>query len=118
MGVKTNTVKKAAKQIIEKHYSKLDTDFQVNKKICGEVADIQTKKLRNLVAGYVTRLMKRIQKGPVRGISFKLQEEEREKKENYIPRVSALSYDVVVDETTMEMLTAMGMGSLQGVSKC
>jgi len=36
--VRTKTVKKAAKALIEKYYSKLTNDFHVNKKIISEVA--------------------------------------------------------------------------------
>jgi ribosomal protein S17E len=56
---------------------RLTNDFHVNKRIIDDVAVIQTKRLRNKIAGYTTHLMKRIQKGPVRGISLKLQEEVR-----------------------------------------
>lgn len=63
------------------YYPRLTLDFHTNKRICDEVAIIPSKRLRNKIAGFTTHLMKRIQKGPVRGISFKLQEEERERKD-------------------------------------
>ncbi|KAJ3436292.1 40S ribosomal protein S17 [Anaeramoeba flamelloides] len=81
--VRTKTVKRAARLIVEKYYTKLTIDFQVNKKICSEVASIPTKRLRNKIAGYVTHLMKRIERGPVPGISIKLQEEEKERRDNW-----------------------------------
>ena len=58
---------------------------RVNKKITEEVATIPSKRLRNKIAGFTTHLMKRIQKGPVRGISLKLQEEERERRMEFVP---------------------------------
>merc|ERR1711920_533457 len=78
--VRTKTVKKASRRIIEKYYTKLGLDFYTNARIVDEVAIVPTKHLKNQIAGFITHTMKRIQKGPVRGISIKLQEEERERR--------------------------------------
>lgn len=51
--VRTKTVKKASRVIIEKYYTKLTHDFHTNKRICEEIAVIPSKKMRNRIAGYV-----------------------------------------------------------------
>ena len=108
--VRTKTVKKAARQIVEKYYFRLTMDFQTNKKISEEVASIPTKRIRNKVAGFVTHLMRRIQQRPVRGISLKLQEEERERRMDYVAEQSELDVEsIVVDSTTLEMLNSLNI---------
>jgi len=62
--------------------------------------------------------MRRIEKGPVRGISFKLQEEERERKDNYVPETSAIESELIeVDADTKDMLRSIGFGNLAGVQQ-
>ncbi|KAM7467792.1 hypothetical protein LguiB_015354 [Lonicera macranthoides] len=116
--VRTKTVKKSSRQVIERYYSKMTLDFHTNKKILEEVAIIPSKRLRNKIAGFSTHLMKRIQKGPVRGISLKLQEEERERRMDFVPDESAIKTDVIeVDKETYEMLASLGMSDIPGVVK-
>ena len=110
MGVRTKTVKKSARVIIEKYYSRLTNDFHVNKRVTGEVAIVPSKRMRNKIAGFVTHLMKRIQKGPVRGISLKLQEEERERRMDFVPEKSALDTEITIDSDTKDMLEAFSSG--------
>merc|ERR1711959_836680 len=118
--VRTRTTKRSAKIIVEKYYQRLTLDFQTNKKICDEVASIQSKRLRNKIAGFLTHLMKRISRGPVKGISLKLQEEEREKRLDYIPDISAVDLEIEkgieIDPDTKNMLRAMDMGGLPGLN--
>ncbi|KAL4578284.1 hypothetical protein LXL04_014405 [Taraxacum kok-saghyz] len=115
--VRTKTVKKSSRLVIERYYSKMTLDFHTNKKILEEVAIIPSKRLRNKIAGFSTHLMKRIQKGPVRGISLKLQEEERERRMDFVPDESAIKTDrVEVDKETIEMLASLGMSELPGIA--
>jgi len=82
----------------------------MNKKIAEEVATIPSKRLRNKIAGFATHLMKRIQRGPVRGISLKLQEEERERRMEYVPERSEVDVDIIqVDPDTRDMLKDMNI---------
>jgi len=114
--VRTNLVKRASRQIVEKYYPRLTLDFHTNKRLCEEVALIPSKRLRNKIAGFVTHLMKRIQRGPVKGISLKLQEEERERRMDFVPEVSQLDVpDVAVENDTHDMLRSLGFGDIPNV---
>ena len=56
--IKTSFVKRCGKQIYDQHKDSLTDDYLKNKEIIKQVAEIKSKKLRNVIAGYVTTLKK------------------------------------------------------------
>lgn len=57
--IKTTLIKRVGKKIYAVHKERFSKDFETNKKALPEVAEIYSKKLRNVIAGYITRLAKK-----------------------------------------------------------
>ena len=56
--IKTTLVKRNTLKLFDLHKDKIKKDFDSNKKIVDVLVDVKSKKLRNVIAGYVTRLKK------------------------------------------------------------
>lgn len=52
-------IKRTANKLVRDHKGSFTNDFNDNKTIVTQFADIPSKKLKNVIAGYVTRLTKR-----------------------------------------------------------
>ena len=104
--VRTKTVKKSARFLVEKYYSLLTTDFQINKIFCDEVALIPSKGLRNKIAGFVTHLMKRLSRGVIKGLNVKIEEKELDTDKELAETLYNSNFEnkVNVDRDTEDML--------------
>ena len=56
--VKSVSVKTLGDDIIREHSKELATDFEGNKRALAEIMDIKSKRIRNVLAGYITKKMK------------------------------------------------------------
>lgn len=57
--IKTVLIKRQTKELLRKYGDKFTSDFGQNKVLVTQYMKIPSKKLRNIVAGYVTRLKKK-----------------------------------------------------------
>jgi small subunit ribosomal protein S17e len=55
--VRQDQIKKAARGILTRYHERFTTNFEENKKILDEVAHVHTPRMKNRIAGYITRLM-------------------------------------------------------------
>ena len=56
--IKTTQIKRITHKLMALHRDKFKKDFNDNKKIVDDLLEVRSKKLRNVIAGYVTRLVK------------------------------------------------------------
>jgi small subunit ribosomal protein S17e len=56
--IKTDMVKRVTRKLMERSPERYSTDFEKNKKAVSEGAHLPSKKIRNTVAGYITRMVK------------------------------------------------------------
>jgi small subunit ribosomal protein S17e len=56
--IKTQLSKRLTFDIMKQSQDKLSQDFEENKKVVSELLEDASKKMRNTIAGYLTRLMK------------------------------------------------------------
>jgi len=59
--IKTQFIKRLTNDLLEAHSSKFSKDFEENKQIVTDHTDVTSKKIRNVIAGYVSRKKKAIQ---------------------------------------------------------
>lgn len=60
--IKTSYVKNISKELLEKYDNSFTTDFVKNKQFLKENFDINSKKLLNVIAGYITKLKQQDQR--------------------------------------------------------
>lgn len=56
--IKTSFIKNIAEELMKSYGNQFTTDFRKNKEMVKQLIDIKSKKIRNMVAGYVTKLKK------------------------------------------------------------
>ncbi len=55
--VRTVLIKRLSRELVERYSDSFSTDFDQNKEVVDELLSNTTKRLRNRIAGYITRLM-------------------------------------------------------------
>ena len=66
--IRSDKIKRTAKELVAKYHQQLSTDFDENKILVNQLTNVQSKRMRNRIAGYVTRIMVQIKEGKVQVI--------------------------------------------------
>ncbi|BDR91176.1 30S ribosomal protein S17e [Vulcanisaeta souniana] len=73
--VRQKFIKSLARRLLEVYPDKFTDDFENNKRMVSELADISSKPVRNKVAGEITRIMRRMKESTEEKPEIELEEQ-------------------------------------------
>ncbi|NHJ84518.1 MAG: 30S ribosomal protein S17e [Asgard group archaeon] len=66
--IRSDKIKRTSKELVAKYHTHFTTNFDENKILVSKLTNVQSKRMRNRIAGYVTRIMVQIADGKVQVI--------------------------------------------------
>ncbi|WOV93140.1 MAG: hypothetical protein R1F52_00420 [Candidatus Nitrosoabyssus spongiisocia] len=81
-------IKKISLEVLAEHKDKFGTDFADNKIALGEISIVRSKELRNKLAGYITRMIRREKEQ----LEFKQKQESEQESMNQVEEVSTSEF--------------------------
>jgi small subunit ribosomal protein S17e len=75
--IKNTYIKNLTKRLLEEYPEKFTNDFEKNKKELEKLISFESKKIRNLVAGYLVHLTKKKEKLTTIKVSYQAKEEQK-----------------------------------------
>jgi len=64
--IKTVLIKRISKELVKEHGEEFTVDFDKNKVVLKKYTNIASSKMRNTIAGYVSRLIKQSKEGKIK----------------------------------------------------
>ena len=95
-----NRIKRLSYEVLDEHKSKFGQDFADNKKVLDQIAIIRSKGLKNEIAGYITKFIKK----EIREEKMKQSQIESSKIENHTLK-EKISEDDVTEEQVIEIVS-------------
>lgn len=89
-------IKRLSYEVLEEHKQKFGEDFADNKKVLDQIAIIRSKGLKNEVAGYITKFIKR----QIREEKVRQSQLESSKIDNYTLKEKISEDDVIQGQAT------------------
>lgn len=94
-------IKRLSYEVLDEHKPKFGVDFADNKKVLDQIAIIRSKGLKNEIAGYITKFIKK----EIREENTKQSQIESSKLENYTLKEKISEDEDVIQEQDVEIIS-------------